>query len=396
MTSSRETDSVAYLRSPQAIRQRCQKVLDAGLRGQLDHFEVHLDRIDAVARKVVEVTRAAYPDLNIPYHSRWNHFRAGGIDRVTPLGLDGAGKYDLVVTSVLLDAGAGPQWRYREASSGQSFARSEGLAVASVHMFANGAFSGDPSRPHRADADGLAAIDATAVASHFQVGDSNPLVGLEGRAALLHALAGAMGAARHIFTGSSPRVGDLFDYLRDRARGTELPAAHILAAVLDAFSPIWPGRVQIDGANLGDVWHHPAAGLVPFHKLSQWLAYSLIEPLEDEGVRVVDTDALTGLPEYRNGGLLVDMGVLAPKHANVTQRAHTPDSEVIVEWRALTVVLLDHVAARVREILGVQAAAMPLAKVLEGGTWSAGRQVAATLRDGGVPPICIDSDGTVF
>jgi len=46
-------------------------------------------------------------------------------------------------------------------------------------------------------------------------------------------------------------------------------------------------------------------GLVPIHKLSQWLSYSLVEPLMAAGIEVTDLDGLTGLAEYRNGGLLV-------------------------------------------------------------------------------------------
>ena len=151
------------------------------------------------------------------------------------------------------------------------------------------------------------------------------------------------------------------------------------------------------------MWRHPAAGgtgssagLVPFHKLSQWLAYSLFEPLQRAGHTIAQPGALTGLPEYRNGGLLVDLGVLVPKHDAVRGEVHTPDEEVIVEWRALTVALLDRVAERVRERLGKSPAQLPLANILEGGTWAAGRAVAARLRDGGGPPIRIASDGTVF
>ena len=121
---------------------------------------------------------------------------------------------------------------------------------------------------------------------------------------------------------------------------------------------IWPaGRTTVGGKSMGDVWPHralltgggegdnagPSAGLVPFHKLSQWLTYSLMEPLAAPGGLVLtETGHMTGLPEYRNGGLFVDMGVLVPKDpgAVLPPAAHKPDSEVIVEWRALTVVLL--------------------------------------------------------
>jgi hypothetical protein len=46
--------------------------------------------------------------------------------------------------------------------------------------------------------------------------------------------------------------------------------------------------------------------------------------------------------------------------------------------------------------LGVDAAAFPVAKLLEGGTWAAGRALAARLRPGGAPPLRVHSDGTVF
>jgi hypothetical protein len=198
-------------------------------------------------------------------------------------------------------------------------------------------------------------------------------------------------------------VGGLFDALKSRAAGGRLAAATVLEAVLRGFGPIWPGRVALAGTALGDVWRHPAAaaddltdGLVPFHKLSQWLVYSLVEPLEAAGLRVTGLDDLTGLAEYRNGGLMVDCGVVVPKHRAVTAEGHSPGDPVIVEWRALTVALLDPLADLVRRRLGRDRAAMPLARILEGGTWAAGRRIAAERRPGGAPPITLESDGTVF
>jgi uncharacterized protein DUF1688 len=185
--------------------------------------------------------------------------------------------------------------------------------------------------------------------------------------------------------------------------GGRLPAAAVLEAVLAAFGDIWPGRLSLGGVNLGDVGRHPAAAaegptdrLVPFHKLSQWLTYSLVEPLEEAGIEVTDLDGLTALAEYRNGGLLIDLGVLRPRHEGMLSQAHRPESEPVVEWRALTVALIDRLAERVRDRLGLSAAELPLAKVLEGGTWSAGRRIARELRPDGSPPIRLVSDGTVF
>ena len=105
---------------------------------------------------------------------------------------------------------------------------------------------------------------------------------------------------------------------------------------------------------------------------------------------------LAGLAEYRNGGLLLDLELLTPKHDAVLTRRHPPEAETIVEWRALTVALLDRLAVQVRDYLGVSAEAYPLAKILEGGTWRAGRRIAREKRPDGSPPLCLVSDGTVF
>ena len=107
-------------------------------------------------------------------------------------------------------------------------------------------------------------------------------------------------------------------------------------------------------------------------------------------------DALTGLPEYRNGGLFIDLDVLRPKHDAVWNDQHTVDSEVVVEWRALTVILLDKLAERIRAKLNLDSDALPLAKVLEGGSWSAGRRIARERRANGGPPLNLLIDGTVF
>jgi hypothetical protein len=409
-------EAVAWLRSPQAIRARCASILDAAKAGGLAHFAFNLERLEAAVDAVVETIRANYPTLDIPTHSRWRHFAVGGRDRWAALAARlgelsdreiARVRFDLAVTSVLLDAGAGPRWRYRESESGDTYARSEGLAVASFHLFANGVLSADRSQPLRADGAGLECVTADRLAKAFQSGPDNPLVGLEGRAALLRRLGEALAALPVLFGAETPRVGNLYDYLIEHAQGGRLSATAILTAVLDGLGPIWPGRLELGGVNLGDVWYHSAArtpdsigdltdGLVPFHKLSQWLAYSLIEPLEDSGIEVTGVGELTGLPEYRNGGLFVDLGVLAPRHDGVFGETHEVGSEVVVEWRALTVALLDELAPRVRARLGLDEAALPLAKVLEGGTWSAGRRIARERRPGGSPPIAVASDGTVF
>src|SRR5436853_279302 len=183
----------------------------------------------------------------------------------------------------------------------------------------------------------------------------------------------------------------------------EIPAPLILSEILHHLGPIWPSRISLGGVALGDCWRHPSivtmdatSNVVPLHKLSQWLTYSLIEPLQDAGLNVTDIEGLTGLAEYRNGGLFLDTGVLALRDESLAVEEHDIGSPLVGEWRALTVALLDQLALVVRAKLGSTAAELPLAKVLEGGSWAAGRKIARARRADGSPPIKIVSDGTVF
>jgi hypothetical protein len=173
--------------------------------------------------------------------------------------------------------------------------------------------------------------------------------------------------------------------------------------LLEALGPIWEARPTLRGVPLGDCWPHPALegaraedGFVPLHKLSQWLTYSLIEPLENAGISVSDVPELTGLAEYRNGGLLVDMGLLTPLEPTALMKTYAVADPFVVGWRALTVALLDRLAPLVAAELGLTPQVFPLACALEGGTWAAGRLIARTMRAGGGPPFHVASDGTVF
>jgi len=402
--TSNDRQLAQSLLSAAAVRERAHELLGIGLEDGLAEWRVDPGRLGHAADVTAEVVRANYPDLKAPFHARWRHFVVAGRDlwaeqmEVQPLAAhpfadkDEAARaaFDLVIPSVLLDAGAGAAWRYHDATTDAQLGRSEGLGVASLRMFQAGAFSSDPTRPLQADA--LARVDAEALARGFQVTPDNPLVGLEGRAALVRKLGEVVG-----------RPGRLYDQMKARAEDGRLPAPVILEVLLTELGPIWPGRISLDGVSLGDCWRHPALkrddatdGLVPLHKLSQWIAYSLIEPLQAAGMEVTDIDGLTGLAEYRNGGLFVDAGVLVLKDPADAERAHPVDGPLVVGWRALTVALLDRLAPLVRERLGVSAEDFPLARVLEGGSWAAGRRLARDRRADGGPPIAVISDGTVF
>jgi hypothetical protein len=136
------------------------------------------------------------------------------------------------------------------------------------------------------------------------------------------------------------------------------------------------------------------------------------------GVVFVGSELLTGLPEYRNGGLFIDTGLLTLKdddykrgiqnyHSNAMQKGQPKvevvplfnvDDDVIVEWRAVTVGLLDELLLEVNKMLGLSGERrLSLAQMLSAGTWKGGRELAEVSRPNTKePPIMILSDGTVF
>ncbi len=394
------------------MRERAHEILDAGLADALPHFQVDLAQLKPTAAYVANVIRANYPDLRVPLHARWRHFVIGGRDLWAEIARKASwpdakararAEFDLAIVSVLLDAGARSDWRYHDTATGLKIGRSEGLALASLRMFETGTFSASANDPLRADAGKLASLTGDDLTRGFGANETNPLSDLEGRAALLARLGRVMQANPAVFAvKDSARAGGLFDLLAINPSGP-LPAPDILHALLVHLGAIWPNRLAIDGISLGDCWRHRAIkrgdatdGLMPLHKLSQWLSWSLIEPLQTAGIAIGNTDGLTGLAEYRNGGLFVDANVIVPRDAGEAARAHPVDAEFVVEWRALTVALLDRLLPLVRDKLGVTTEDFPLGALLEGGTWAAGRKLAGEKRADGGPPFQVVSDGTVF
>lgn len=186
---------------------------------------------------------------------------------------------------------------------------------------------------------GLAKITADRTATAMQVTESNPMTGLEGRASLLFNLSNALTSSPEFF-GAEGRPGNIVgmpfqmksyqlsspthfgtcgntDFLESQALPTKpktIPLAALWTALIDGLNPIWPSRISLSGIALGDVWPCPALAqnvpvtgnesdiLVPFHKLTQWLTYSLIEIFQKVlGWNIQGLEDMTGLPEYRNG-----------------------------------------------------------------------------------------------
>ncbi|BDD63533.1 hypothetical protein MPDQ_001844 [Monascus purpureus] len=242
------------------------------------------------------------------------------------------------------------------------------------------------------------------------------MIGVESRCQLLVKLGDSLVKLPEIF-GADGRPGNLVDYLLSKASGSKSLDYSLLWSVLqNALLPIWPSdRTQINGIPVGDAWPlqvladhakkngdtFPTASIQPFHKLTQWLAYSLMVPFERIlGVTWQNAHLGTGLPEYRNGGLFVDTGVLKlkpeldiPAPGETLPKFGSTD-DVIVEWRAMTVALLDELHKVILERMGIQ---LSLAQVLESGSWKAGRELAAERRPKTrSSPILLAGDGTLF
>ncbi|KAL1983889.1 hypothetical protein VTN96DRAFT_9813 [Rasamsonia emersonii] len=422
---------VKYLLSLRAVRERAKIVGEAAKAGKLTHFDVHEHRLDDVADYVTSVIKRDFgPDKydTIPPHGRWQHFEVGNVPRVSDM-LDDWKKagcdnleltrrlIDLFFVSVLLDAGAGDSWAYVEPQTERKYERSEGIAVASLYMFKSLAFTASKSAGiPLVDGKGLESLTTEELAEGFQVSDKNPMLGVESRAALLRSLGQSLLAHSDIF-GAEGRPGNLVDYMMKTANDSTIDV-HVLWDVLQSLLiPIWPkDRTTIGGQPIGDAWplstlqrqaksDDSTAGIQPFHKLTQWLTYSLMVPfVRILGMKWANAESLTALAEYRNGGLFVDLEALTLKQEALErglkasgQKLPLFDAgdDVIVEWRAMTVVLLDIVYEKV--LSRMEGVHLTVAQFLEAGTWKSGREIAAQRRpETKSSPILLKSDGTVF
>jgi hypothetical protein len=440
-----QLDPAGYLRSLGAVRERSRILLDKAARNELKHFDVDLSKFSDVVSFVSQLIKRDYdaPFTSIPPHGRYQHFSVGGRDRVAhllstwPAEIDSTERcrrlVDLFLISVLLDAGAGTQWSYKSNENGRVYRRSEGLAIASLEMYKAGHFSSNPSNKNQVDKTALSTLTVEKLTAGLQSRPGNEVPGLEGRTQLLVRLGKAL-SDRPDFFGADGRPGNLVDHLLSHPSTQAssiliVPLPVLWDVLMDGLSPIWPSsRTAINGIPLGDAWpcsSMPSNGaswetIVPFHKLTQWLTYSIMQPMQSMlNMHFAGTELLTGLPEYRNGGLFVDLGVLTLKkvdeerglrhyqdHAKRTgghgievAPMFEPSDDVIVEWRGVTVGLLDKLCVEVNKALKKELAGneMTLPQLLEAGSWKGGRELAEINRPNTKePPILIDSDGTVF
>jgi hypothetical protein len=297
-----EAMAVSTLRSPATVRARCEAILAAGLAGQLAHFSVDLDRLPIVVERVIATGMPAY----------------GALDEAAAESFD-----DTLV----------------------------------------GVTSDDTARTwvERVIAKELAAVDPQVLATAIA---KAPHVFFGGRAGgLVEALAGKPDV---------PTPAD-HDATWPHRLIPAIEATAILRALLDGLASIWPGKLAIGGTPVGDVGRHPKAGgngqskgLVPFHTQAQSLAYTLFAPLERSGYTIAQANSLNGLADARTGGPLVELGVLVPKYLEVREIQHRWEDEIIVEWRALTIAVLERLAQAVRTQLSQSTSELTYARVIGG------------------------------
>lgn len=269
---------------------------------------------------------------------------------------------------------------------------------------------------------GLEQLTTEQLAAGFQISDKNPMLGVSSRAHLLRSLGSSLLANSNVF-GPEGRPGNIVDYMLKTASSTStLDILTFWDTLQTLLIPIWPqDRTVVKGQAIGDAWPlstlrtastttdlpnaTEADFIQPFHKLTQWLTYSLTVPFQRIlNAKWINTSSLTALPEYRNGGLFVDLGVLSLKPASLERGLKASGGELpqfgagddaIVEWRAMTLVLIDKLYVMVKE--RIQGVDLSMAQLLEAGTWKSGREVAKEKRpQTKSSPILIESDGTVF
>ncbi|PHZ16965.1 uncharacterized protein RHIMIDRAFT_287970 [Rhizopus microsporus ATCC 52813] len=438
-----------FLLGLNAVRERCYKVQEAASRNRLQHFDIDQSKLDEMVQYVISVIKRDYDSpSDIPVYGRWRHFDVGGKPRLNQLiqqwatlGLDNMEQtrklIDILVIACLMDVKPCQTWTYIEQSTGRVFKRKDGIAIAILDMFLKGTFSSDPSQPHRVDSEALSQLTLDTLHNGLQFNETNSFVGIEERYDLLVNLGHALKNRTDYFGKEAVRrPGNMIDYLFDhpttiKTKKGPLISIETIWPVVQEMGELWASEENIGGTKgYGDVW--PCAALlnpnqsnptgtdhyVPFHKLSQWIVYSVIEPMEKLlGATIEGTDLLTPLPDYCNGGLLIDTGfiTLKPKDyergiQNYLANSLLPyqpkievapmfdmSDPVVIEWRALTVAYLDLVAERVRQTFRLSKKLLSLSQLIQGGTWSAGRELAEISRPNThEPPIVVKLDKRVI
>lgn len=378
--------AASQLRTTHAVRERCARLLaHARTRGSA-WFDVDEDAMRSSAREVATTIRHDFPRLNVPVHSVWRLLGQDGIDRreqleqplqqLTPAERTHA-RLDFAVVAVLLSTAMGSASPYTEPATGRRLAGEAGRVVGTLHAFNAGLFSSDPQRPFQCDAHGLRGVVTDQLAGVLQVHPPEAQEALGRQAVLLRRLGELLSEQPEVF-GEDGRPAGVFDvivspYGHGIPHTADVDAHDILSQLLTTLPGLWPGAGQLGGVALGDCWRHGDAGgdgpsreWVPLHATLQALALSLLEPFFWGGVQVRGIGGLTAIADRPLCDWMLETGVLRLRDERTASSDWTCGDAVVVEWRALSLALMEEMAPLMRDFLGCERSELPMGCILEG------------------------------
>jgi len=401
------------LLTAEAVRVRAQVLLEKARAGALEYTSVDLSKLGPAADRAISAAEKSFPDGQFPPYSIWRNLEAGGVDRWGMLagarGFSGPEEmarsaFDLAIITALLGDLDAENWTYDEIVTGQSYDGRDGLAVAALNLFAAGAFSAEPGDPMRVDAHALIRLVPEELSADLTASDGKPLPDGEHRFRRLVKLGEAIGLRPDLFSdGKITRPGLLFDRLTAAGNDSAVQMHAVLDKIQDGLGPIWPDANKIGDVALGDTEVHPALAsgdetsmFLPLHAVSQFLAFSLIEPLAWAGYGCDGFDRLAGIADRTQCAFMLDGGLISISDEALFAEPVLSEHVAVAELRGLTVALLDTLVREIRNRLEVGQEELPLVCLMEAGTKGAGLEIALEKRGNFAFPLRILSDSTVF
>jgi hypothetical protein len=245
----------------------------------------------------------------------------------------------------------------------------------------------------------MAAISAGELSCALQITTDNQIAGgVESRLDRLSLFGAYLKGHSEFGDGTCVRPGNILNVFEP---SRTQPIEPLFSFLAESLTHIWPGNIH-EGTAIGDAWRHSALaddpslrGIVPIHRITQWLHYAIEPVIRDFCQGTLRTESLTGLPGYRNSGLLIDRGILLPRDPDLARRTHQLGDEPIVELRALTIGAMDYTLKRIHDSTSMDGSNFPMAK-LNGIFWRQGREIAARIRPDGAPPFKVIDRGVPF
>jgi len=381
-----DTNPALTLFQPDEIRRKAHMMLELATEGRLAHVGVDLEKLDTAVAAVLETTKENYPDFQIPPYGIWRGFEAGGVDRwqamASARGFETAEEMlaaaaDLAILGISMTTVHPANWRYEDRMTETGAAGAQASALAAFHMFASGSFSSEMTDPYRVDASALVSMDLIELAAGLQWDDRDDADYLKAMQRHLKRLGEALALRPDLFgEGEATRPGVLAVNLAKESNGP-IDAGQVLDRLLEALAPVWEGGATTGDIWLGDAFVHSALpgndvhAIVPFHLAAQQMVYSLVEPFAWAGFEVSGLDKLTAPADLAHAALLVKSGVLTLTEDNGSL-APEAIRDRMIEVRALTIALIDKLAERLANGLGMSLDQVPFTCILEGGTNRAG------------------------